>query len=78
MAEKHGVFGISVVADLVGTGVQYLRAYERVIDIFETRRDQDRVIRTLAAETKSDLETIWHEQYDADSRETADEATRRA
>lgn len=45
---------------------QYLRAYERVIDIFETRRDQDRLIRTLAAETKSDLETIWHEQYAAE------------
>ena len=29
MAEKRGVFGISVVADLVGTGVQNLRAYER-------------------------------------------------
>jgi MerR family transcriptional regulator/heat shock protein HspR len=29
MAEKGGVFGISVVADLVGTGVQNLRAYER-------------------------------------------------
>ena len=57
---------------------QYLRAYERVTNIFETRRDQDRMIRTLAAETKSDLETIWHEQYAADSRETADEATRRA
>ncbi len=29
MTEKRGVFGISVVADLVGTGVQNLRAYER-------------------------------------------------
>ncbi len=29
MSEKRGVFGISVVADLVGTGVQNLRAYER-------------------------------------------------
>ena len=29
MADQRGVFGISVVADLVGTGVQNLRAYER-------------------------------------------------
>ena len=29
MSEKRGVFAISVVADLVGTGVQNLRAYER-------------------------------------------------
>ena len=29
MADKRGVFAISVVADLVGTGVQNLRAYER-------------------------------------------------
>ena len=29
MADKRGVFGISVVAELVGTGVQNLRAYER-------------------------------------------------
>ncbi len=29
MKDKRGVFGISVVADLVGTGVQNLRAYER-------------------------------------------------
>jgi MerR family transcriptional regulator/heat shock protein HspR len=29
VADKRGVFGISVVADLVGTGVQNLRAYER-------------------------------------------------
>lgn len=29
MSDKRGVFGISVVADLVGTGVQNLRAYER-------------------------------------------------
>jgi MerR family transcriptional regulator/heat shock protein HspR len=29
LSEKRGVFGISVVADLVGTGVQNLRAYER-------------------------------------------------
>lgn len=41
---------------------QYVRAYERVIDIFETRREQDRVIRSLAADTKSDLESIWHEE----------------
>jgi DNA-binding transcriptional MerR regulator len=27
--DQRGVFGISVVADLVGTGVQNLRAYER-------------------------------------------------
>lgn len=29
MSDKRGVFGISVVAELVGTGVQNLRAYER-------------------------------------------------
>jgi MerR family transcriptional regulator/heat shock protein HspR len=29
VADRRGVFGISVVADLVGTGVQNLRAYER-------------------------------------------------
>ena len=29
MADRRGVFGISVAADLVGTGVQNLRAYER-------------------------------------------------
>ena len=29
MADQRGVFGISVAADLVGTGVQNLRAYER-------------------------------------------------
>ena len=28
-AARRGVFGISVVAELVGTGVQNLRAYER-------------------------------------------------
>src|SRR5689334_17466832 len=28
-AERRGLFAISVVADLVGTGVQNLRAYER-------------------------------------------------
>jgi DNA-binding transcriptional MerR regulator len=27
--DRRGLFGISVVADLVGTGVQNLRAYER-------------------------------------------------
>ncbi len=41
---------------------QYLRAYERVIDIFETRREQDRIIRSLAAKAKSDLESIWQEE----------------
>jgi len=41
---------------------QYLRAYERVIDIFATRREQDRLIRSLAAETKSDLKSIWEAQ----------------
>jgi glycosyltransferase involved in cell wall biosynthesis len=40
---------------------QYLRAYERVIQIFETRREQDRLIRSLAADAKSDLESIWEE-----------------
>jgi MerR family transcriptional regulator, heat shock protein HspR len=29
VVEHRGLFGISVVADLVGTGVQNLRAYER-------------------------------------------------
>ena len=29
MPDQRGVFGISVAADLVGTGVQNLRAYER-------------------------------------------------
>ena len=29
MTDQRGLFGISVVADLVGTGVQNLRAYER-------------------------------------------------
>ena len=29
MTDRRGLFGISVVADLVGTGVQNLRAYER-------------------------------------------------
>ena len=29
MADHRGLFGISVVAELVGTGVQNLRAYER-------------------------------------------------
>jgi MerR family transcriptional regulator, heat shock protein HspR len=29
VSDQRGVFGISVVADLVGTGVQNLRAYER-------------------------------------------------
>jgi len=29
MTDHRGLFGISVVADLVGTGVQNLRAYER-------------------------------------------------
>ena len=28
-ADRRGLFGISVVAELVGTGVQNLRAYER-------------------------------------------------
>ena len=41
---------------------QYLRAYERVTAIFETRREQDQLIRSLAADTKSDLQTIWHQQ----------------
>jgi glycosyltransferase involved in cell wall biosynthesis len=44
---------------------QYVRAYERVIEIFETRREQDSVIRSLAAETKSDLESIWQESAQA-------------
>lgn len=29
MSDRRGLFGISVVAELVGTGVQNLRAYER-------------------------------------------------
>ncbi len=29
MSDQRGLFGISVVAELVGTGVQNLRAYER-------------------------------------------------
>jgi glycosyltransferase involved in cell wall biosynthesis len=53
---------------------QYVRAYERVIDMFETRREQDRVIRSLAADTKSDLESIWQEEAHASD----SEGTRRA
>jgi glycosyltransferase involved in cell wall biosynthesis len=40
---------------------QYVRAYERVIEIFDTRREQDRLIRSLTAHTKADLDSIWHE-----------------
>jgi glycosyltransferase involved in cell wall biosynthesis len=46
---------------------QYLRAYERVIEIFETRREQDSIIRSLAAHTKSDLDTIWQEETSSDN-----------
>ena len=45
---------------------QYARAYERVLNIFEARREQDRVIRALAADTKSDLDSIW--QHEAQRR----------
>jgi glycosyltransferase involved in cell wall biosynthesis len=55
---------------------QYVRAYERVIDIFETRREQDRFIRSLAADTRSELESIWHqESHDGDG-ETRSRARR--
>jgi glycosyltransferase involved in cell wall biosynthesis len=41
---------------------QYLRAYERVCAIFETRREQDRLLRSLAADTQSDLRKIWQQR----------------
>jgi glycosyltransferase involved in cell wall biosynthesis len=37
----------------------YLRAYERVQEIFTMRREQDRVIRELTARAKIDLDAIW-------------------
>ncbi len=43
---------------------QYISAYEKVIDIFNTRKDQDSVIRSLAKETESKLETIWSETHE--------------
>ncbi len=55
---------------------QYLRAYERVIEIFGTRRQQDSVIRSLAADTKSDLESIWQEKARADDSEKTRPALR--
>jgi glycosyltransferase involved in cell wall biosynthesis len=55
---------------------QYCRAYERVIDIFETRREQDRLIRSLAEETKAALESIWHEETHSGDGEGARSASR--
>jgi len=41
---------------------QYVRAYEDVVGIFETRREQDSVIRSLTAHAKTDLQSIWQEE----------------
>ena len=38
---------------------QYHRAYEKVLDLFNTRREQDRLISTMAANTRKDLHNIW-------------------
>nr|AIA91498.1 CAZy families GT4 protein [uncultured Methanosarcina sp.] len=38
---------------------QYLKAYEKVIDIFHTREEQRRTIRRMAAQTRTDLSDIW-------------------
>lgn len=41
---------------------QYVRAYERVIEIFNMRHEQDKVITGLTADTRSDLNAIWQSQ----------------
>lgn len=41
---------------------QYLRACERLCEIFQTRRKRDSIIRSLAADTKSDLASTWQEE----------------
>ena len=38
---------------------QYLRAYEKVIDIFATRRHQDELIRNMTVSTRHELRKIW-------------------
>jgi len=37
---------------------EYIRAYERVIEIFATRREQDKVLRSRAEITSSDLDPV--------------------
>jgi glycosyltransferase involved in cell wall biosynthesis len=54
---------------------QYMRAYKRVVDIFETRRKQDSHIRSLVADAKSDLEAIWQEEATGGRATPADEPT---
>lgn len=41
---------------------QYLKAYERVIDIFNTRIKQNRVIKNMTEDARSDLKKIWNRQ----------------
>lgn len=43
---------------------QYISAYEKVVNIFNTRKDQDDVIRSLTKETESDLENIWSAKHE--------------
>jgi hypothetical protein len=38
---------------------QYLKAYEKVIDIVHTRERQKQTIRRMAAQTRTDLSDIW-------------------
>lgn len=39
---------------------QYLKAYEKVIDIFHTRRDQDGILRRTTEQTRHDISGIWN------------------
>ncbi len=38
---------------------QYIKAYEEVINIFNTRKVQDNIIRSMTKETEDNLEHIW-------------------
>lgn len=40
----------------------YIRAYEQVLSIFATRREQDNIIRRLAEDARSDLVSLWQTQ----------------
>ena len=50
---------------------QYVRAYESVLESFATRREQDNVVRSLASNAKSVLESIWPEKAHAGDSERA-------
>lgn len=40
---------------------QYLQAYQRVIDIFKIRKQQESAIRDLTKDAKTELESIWQQ-----------------